>query len=76
MVTHREVALIQIKEPAPLVARNGSGIRAWRCLLIADIVAKVENQMTPKILRKPLFKDSLQPQCSLKPIRMSAVVLV
>jgi hypothetical protein len=28
------------------------------CLFSADIVAKVENRMTPKILRKPIFRDS------------------
>jgi hypothetical protein len=25
---------------------------------LADIVAKVENRMTPKIPRKPIFRDS------------------
>jgi hypothetical protein len=36
-----------------------SGLRP-RFLLLADIVAKVENRTTPKISRKPIFRELWQ----------------
>jgi hypothetical protein len=43
---------------SPLNRQTASNVAAFLGLFLADIVAKVENRMTPKIPRKPIFRDS------------------
>jgi hypothetical protein len=49
---------IDIVRSRPVSTRTTSACQFVEGPLLADIVAKVENRMTPKIPRKPIFRDS------------------